>query len=150
MEWVHITNTQLGHTPGNAVLVLTSKNKNFPSSESKNSRYPDKESEDKHWCNHQVSSEQVWTLFFVTWPVQVTHLSLGADGVAPCAWSWPCPAPFLDWHRVVRSQPLSVRQALLLQTPAPRLILMPRFLNSPYAQLCLHLSARANTHSHQL
>lgn len=78
------------------------------------------------------------------WPIYPS----GADGTLPCAWSWPCPALFLDWQRVVRSQPLSVRQALLLQTHGPRLILVPRFLRSPYAQPCRHLSAHASTHTH--
>lgn len=76
------------------------------------------------------------------WPIYPS----GADGILPCSWSWPCPALCLDWQRVVRSQPLSVRQALLLQTHGPRLILVPRFLLPPYAQPCHHFSAHAGTH----
>ena len=60
--------------------------------------------------------------------------------------SWPCPALFLDWQCLVRSQPFSVRQALLPQTHAQCLVLMPRFRCSPYAQPCLHFNTHTRTH----
>lgn len=75
------------------------------------------------------------------WPIYPS----GAVGILFCACSWPCLALFLDWQCVVRSQPWSLRQGLLPQTHGPRLVLMPRFLWSPYAQPCLHFSTLAHT-----
>lgn len=62
--------------------------------------------------------------------------------------SWLCPALFLDWQCLVRSQPLSVRQALLPQTHALCLVLMPRFRCSPYAQPCLCFNTHTHTDTH--
>lgn len=61
--------------------------------------------------------------------------------------SWPCPALFLERQCLVRSQPLSVRQALLPKTHAQCLVLMPRFRCSPYAQPCLHFHTHSHTHT---
>lgn len=78
----------------------------------------------------------------------------GADGAYSCTALLPGPGrallcPFFSplpgpASAAVRSQPLSVRQALLLATHGPRLVLMPGFLPSPYAPYA-HTHTRANT-----
>lgn len=72
----------------------------------------------------------------------------GADGAHSCTALLPGPGrallcPFSFPWTAVRSQPLSVRQALLLATHGPRLVLMPRFLPSPYARYA-HTHTQAN------
>lgn len=89
----------------------------------------------------------------IIWPVQMTPVyPSGADGARCCTALLPGPGrallcPFSFPWTAVRSQPLSVRQALLLTTHGPRLVLMPRFLPSPYARYAhTHKQTRVRTH----
>lgn len=100
------------------------------------------QSREEHWCHRLYNCAACFALPLpVRWPMYPS----GADGIAPCAWSWPCPAHF--------SGLATCGKILTFISPTGPAAADTRSTSDPYAQvpaftICPIATSPPHTHTH--